>query len=142
MLKRPTLIRLCQARDRLHSALDEALPIAVLARESGFSTAALIRQFAAVFGETPHQYRMTARLDRARHLLALGNHSVTDVCMEVGFTSLGSFSTLFAARVGTAPTAYRRRIHCLGEIAGGPQQHLYPGCFSLMRAAFAQMPAT
>ena len=72
-----------------------------------------IRRFCAVFGETPHQFRIGARLDRAKQLLAVSDYSVTDVCMEVGFSSLGSFSDLFARRVGVAPSAFRRRIRAV-----------------------------
>ena len=68
-----------------------------------------IRQFQALFGETPHQYRIRARLERAKDLLESSDYSVTDVCMEVGFSSLGSFSDLFARRVGMAPSVYRRQ---------------------------------
>jgi len=63
-----------------------------------------IRQFEAVFGATPHQFRIQTRLDRAKQLLALSDYSVTDVCLEVGFSSLGSFSDLFARRVGAPPS--------------------------------------
>ena len=83
-----------------------------------------IRQFEAVFGVTPHQYRIDARLDAAKRLLAAGQHSVTDVCMEVGFSSLGSFSALFTRRVGEAPSAYRQRVRAKADLT--------PGCLSLM----------
>jgi len=63
-----------------------------------------IRQFEALFGLTPHQFRIQSRLDHAKHLLAMGRTSVTDVSMEVGMSSLGSFSDLFARRAGATPS--------------------------------------
>src|SRR4030095_4825598 len=104
--------------------LDEPAPtIEALAREVKISPFHFIRQFEAVFGVTPHQYRIHARLDRARHLLPAGPQTVTDVCMDVGFSSLGSFSALFTRRFGETPTAYRRRVRTAD---------LTPGCLSLM----------
>jgi len=95
-----------------------------------------------VFGLTPHQFRIQSRLDRARRLLALGQHSVTQVCMEVGFSSLGSFSDLFTRRVGATPSAYRRRVRAMVQVPGTLPRHLIPGCLSLMAAlppsAFSQ----
>ncbi len=70
----------------------------------------LIRQFKAVFGQTPHVYRTRERLEQARQLLLTGKYSVTEVCFEVGFSSLGSFSTLFTQHVGMAPSVYRRTV--------------------------------
>ena len=96
-----------------------------------------IRQFQAVFGETPHQLRIQARLERAKHLLALSDYSVTDVCMEVGFSSLGSFSDLFSRRVGLPPSAYRRRVRVFMPAPDGLSPQLAPGCLTLMAAAFA-----
>ena len=96
-----------------------------------------IRQFEAIFGVTPHQFRIRARLDAAKELLALGQHSVTDVCMEVGFSSLGSFSTLFARRTGEAPSAYRRRMQAYATDSGTLPAELTPGCLTLM----ARLPA-
>jgi AraC-like DNA-binding protein len=96
-----------------------------------------IRQFQALFGETPHQFRIRARLEKAKQLLALSDYSVTDVCMEVGFTSLGSFSDLFARRVGSAPSAYRRQIRSSEHLPGKLSEELTPGCLTLMAAAFA-----
>lgn len=96
-----------------------------------------IRQFQAVFGETPHQYRIQARLDRAKYLLAVTDASVTDVCMDVGFSSLGSFSDWFARRVGSAPSLYRQRVRSEMTTPGVlPETHT-PGCLTLMGAAFA-----
>jgi AraC-like DNA-binding protein len=112
-----------------------------LAREAGMSTGQLIRLFAAVFGETPHQRRIRARIERAKHLLALGDLSVTAVCMEVGFSSLGSFSDLFARRVGMAPSVYRRETRALVAVPADLSRVLAPGCFSLMAAAFAAASA-
>jgi AraC-like DNA-binding protein len=102
-----------------------------LARELHISPFHFIRQFEAVFGLTPHQFRIQARLDRARHLLAMGEHSVTDVCMEVGFSSLGSFSSLFARRLGSPVRLSAARPH---ERAGARRASrlLAPGCLSLM----------
>jgi AraC-like DNA-binding protein len=67
------------------------------------------RSFKAAFGETPHRYLLRRRMERAKALLRAGELSVTEVCLEVGFTSLGSFSTQFRRFVGESPTAYRDR---------------------------------
>ena len=126
--------RLCFARDLL--ADSEPRSITEIARTVQISPFHFIRQFESVFGQTPHQFRIQTRLDRARLLLARGNHSVTDVCMEVGFSSLGSFSDLFTRRVGEAPSIYQRRARLIVPVAGIPQP-LFPGCINLMAAAFA-----
>jgi AraC-like DNA-binding protein len=102
--------------------------IDALAHDVGISPFHFIRQFEAVFGVTPHQYRIAARLDRAKELLATQRQSVTAICMDVGFSSLGSFSTLFARRFGETPSEYRRRV---------TSENLTPGCLTLM----TQMPA-
>lgn len=96
-----------------------------------------IRRFHAVFGSTPHQFRIDARLNRAKVLLAGRDLSVTDVCLEVGFTSLGTFSDLFARRVGAPPSAYRRHARSVVTVPGLGYSGLGPGCLSLMSAAFA-----
>jgi AraC-like DNA-binding protein len=80
------------------------------------------RQFHTAFGETPYQYLMTRRIERAQALLRRGDLSVTEVCLEVGCTSLGSFSARFTELVGEAPTVYRARDH--GALAG------VPGCIA------------
>jgi AraC-like DNA-binding protein len=127
LLRHDGFRRLCRARELL-SQLDGPQPtIEALAREVRISPYHFIRQFEAVFGVTPHQYRIQVRLDRAKHLLAAQRRSVTAVCMEVGFSSLGSFSTLFSRRFGETPSGYRRRVRAA---------NLVPGCLSLM----ANMP--
>ena len=108
-----------------------------VAREAAMSPFHFIRRFSAVFGDTPHQVRIKARLDRARLMLASGERSVTEICMEVGFSSHGSFSTLFARRVGVSPSEYRRRARSMVAVPGTAQTHLFPGCLSLMGPAFA-----
>jgi len=136
LVDRATLRRLCQARDLL--AEDDAnRSIADVARAVAISPFHFIRQFEAVFGVTPHQYRIRARLERAKLLLARGQHSVTDVCLEVGFSSLGSFSSLFARRIGASPSAYQRRARALVQVPGTFPVALFPGCLSLL----AHLPA-
>ena len=83
------------------------------------SPAHFSRQFRAAFGETPYSYLMTRRIERAKSLLRGGDMSVTDVCMAVGCTSLGSFSARFTELVGETPSAYRARNHAaIGAIPG------------------------
>jgi AraC-like DNA-binding protein len=132
MLDHSMLLRLCRARDRLREANDLRLGIAEVAKEARLSPYHFIRLFHAVFGQTPHQFRIQARLEHAKSLLAAGGHSVTDVCLEVGFESLGSFSRLFAQRVGAPPSAYRERFRRIVRVPGRLARELYPGCFSLM----------
>jgi AraC-like DNA-binding protein len=124
--------RLGRARDLLAAADDaEALRIAEVARRVGVSPFHFIRVFEAAFGVTPHQYRIGARIDRARRLLAEGS-SVTDACMAVGFSSLGSFSAMFAHRVGEPPSSYRRRVRASVQVPADLRRIFMPSCFSLM----------
>ena len=89
----------------------EPLDMDTLARGALMSTAHFQRQFKAAYGETPYTYLMTRRIERAKELLRRGDRSVTEVCMAVGCTSLGSFSARFTELVGETPTAYRARHH-------------------------------
>lgn len=131
-LDRDVFRQLCRARDLLRAAPEEPLTVDAVARRVGMSPFHFIRRFEEMFGRTPHQLRMQARIERAKALLARGDRSVTEVCMEVGFTSLGSFSALFRRRVGTTPSAYRRRMRTLGSPPGVVPPELEPGCLSLM----------
>lgn len=137
MLSTQAFAGLCRARDMLCEVHDRPLSIDEVAREAAMSPFHFIRQFNALFGDTPHQFRIRTRLDRARQLLALGNESITGVCFEVGFSSLGSFSDLFARRVGVSPSEYRRRARTLVTVPEAIHRSLFPGCLALMGAAFA-----
>jgi len=89
----------------------EPLDMASLARGALMSPGHFQRSFRAAFGETPYSYLMTRRIERAKALLRRGDLSVTEVCMAVGCTSLGSFSSRFTELVGETPSAYRARDH-------------------------------
>ena len=132
LLRHQVFHRLCQARDRLHETPETPVSVRDIAREAAISHYHFIRQFEALFGLTPHQFRIQSRLERAKVLLAQGHHSVTEVCLEVGFESLGSFSGLFLRRVGTSPSSYQRRARGLVQVPGMPPIDLFPGCLSLM----------
>jgi len=136
LLAPATFERLCRARDLLCEVPEHAVSIHDVAAEIAISPFHFIRQFEAVFGLTPHQFRIRSRLERAKELLARGELSVTEICMEVGFSSLGTFSDLFSRRVGAAPSAYRRRVRALiqvpGRALGELPPALTPGCLSLM----------
>jgi len=137
LLSRKGFKLLCDGRDLLLAANDESVSIKNIACELHTSPFHFIRQFEAVFGLTPHQFRVRHRLDRAKLLLARGQHSVTEVCMEVGFCSLGSFSSLFARRFGQPPSVYQRRARAMVQVPGTFAPALFPGCLSLM----ASLPA-
>ena len=105
------LARLRRARDRMDRDYAQPLDVAALARVALMSPGHFQRSFRAAYGETPYSYLMTRRIERAKALLRRGDLSVTEVCFEVGCTSLGSFSTRFAELVGESPSAYRSRSH-------------------------------
>lgn len=133
LLSHDAFRRLCQARDLLAEIEEEQqLSIKEVAQQVRISPFHFIRRFAALFGLTPHQFRTQLRLDQAKFLLAAGQHTVTDVCMEVGFSSLGSFSDLFARRVGTTPSDYQRRARVMVQVPGTLPQEFFPGCLNLM----------
>ncbi len=100
--------RLLRARDAMDRAYDQPLDVAALARIACVSEAHFIRTFRATFGETPHRYLQRRRVERSMFLLREGERSVTDICLAVGFTSLGTFSRTFREIVGQSPLAYRR----------------------------------
>jgi AraC-like DNA-binding protein len=132
LLKHEAFRSLCRARDLLAVLDDEPPSIEAVARAVAISPFHFIRQFEAVFGVTPHQYRMQCRLDEAKRLLVAGRHSVTEVCMAVGFSSLGSFSELFKRRIGAPPSSYQRRLRGLCAVPERLQRVVAPGCLSLL----------
>jgi AraC-like DNA-binding protein len=105
------LARLRRARDLMDRDFARPLQVADLARAALMSTAHFSRRFRAAYGETPYAYLMTRRIERAKALLRRGDVSVTDVCLAVGCSSLGSFSARFTQLVGQTPTSYRASDH-------------------------------
>jgi transcriptional regulator GlxA family with amidase domain len=101
--------RMLRARDAMDRTYAQRLDVAMLARIACVSEAHFIRTFRATFGETPHRYLQRRRVERAMFLLRETDRSVTDVCLDVGFASLGTFTRTFGEIVGEPPTAYRRR---------------------------------
>ena len=99
--------RLLRARDAMDRTYAQPLDIRALARIAFVSEAHFIRTFRATFGETPHRYLQRRRVERAMFLLRETDRSITQICMDVGFTSLGTFSRTFRDIVGESPTTYR-----------------------------------
>ncbi|MGI5485449.1 helix-turn-helix domain-containing protein [Microtetraspora malaysiensis] len=113
--------RMLRARDAMDRAYAQPLDIPTLARITHVSEAHFIRTFRATFGETPHRYLQRRRVERAMFLLRQTDRSVTQICFDVGFASLGTFSRTFRAIVGESPTEHRRR----GRIPPAPS------CFAM-----------
>jgi len=118
-----TVVHLRRARDLIDRSYAEPLDLDALAAEAGFSRYHFAREFRATYGESPGAYLSRRRVERAKDLLSSANLTVTEICMVVGFTSLGSFSRRFTELVGCAPSEYRRRM----VERGGPPP--IPGCF-------------
>ncbi len=112
---------LLRARDAMDRAYAEPLDIRAVAAVAHVSPAHFIRSFRAVFGETPHRYLQRRRVERSMFLLRETNRSVTDICLDVGFNSLGTFSRTFREIVGETPSAYRE--------GHGPM--IAPNCFQM-----------
>ena len=113
--------RMLRARDEMDRSYAEPLDVPTLARIAHVTEAHFIRTFKATFGETPNRYLQRRRVERAMFLLRTTDRTVTDVCMAVGFASLGTFSRVFAEIVGEPPSVYRRR---------GPLAPV-PSCFGM-----------
>ena len=117
------LAHLRRARDLIDREYARPLDVPTMAQRALMSPAHFSRQFRATYGETPYSYLMTRRIERAMSLLR-GGMSVTDACMAVGCTSLGSFSTRFSELVGETPSAYRAREHFELEVV--------PACIAMV----------
>jgi AraC-like DNA-binding protein len=98
---------LLRAKDIVDSRFREPLDVPALAKAAYLSPAHFSREFRRAFGETPHQYLLTRRLERAAAMLRNTDHSVADICFTVGLRSVGSFTTSFRRVYGMSPTAYR-----------------------------------
>jgi AraC-like DNA-binding protein len=127
----PTFRRLVRARDLL---ADDTLSVRDIAARVRLSPFHFIRVFGSLFGDTPHQFRTRVRVDRAKSLLARGT-SVTEACMDVGFASVGSFSTMFTRWVGTPPSSYRR-VFSIPELPAPPPIH----CVAMLEQFWRSAP--
>jgi AraC-like DNA-binding protein len=114
--------RLLRARDAMDRAYAEPLDVRAVAAVAHISEAHFSRSFRAVFGETPHRYLQRRRVERSMFLLRETDRSVTDICLDVGFNSLGTFSRTFREIVGETPSRYRA--------GNGPM--VAPNCFQML----------
>jgi AraC-like DNA-binding protein len=114
--------RLLRARDAMDRAYAEPLDVRAVAAVAHISEAHFILTFRAVFGETPHRYLQRRRVERSMFLLRETDRSVTDICLDVGFTSLGTFSRTFREIVGESPSGYR----------AGHGPVVAPNCYQMM----------
>ena len=126
------LVHLRRARDLIDRDYARPLDVPTMAARALMSPAHFSRQFKAAYGETPYNYLMTRRIERAMALLRAGS-SVTDACMEVGCTSLGSFSSRFTEIVGMPPSEYRSRQH--------HAVNAMPPCIARLRTRPARKPS-
>jgi AraC-like DNA-binding protein len=125
-----SLVGLCRARDLIRDCFTEPITLVDCADEAGLSPWHLLRSFRGAFGETPKQFLTRLRLEQAQHLLTVTDRPVTEVCFDVGFSSLGTFSTLFKRAVGCPPTEYRRRVRAWVTAPGFRPWASIPGCFA------------
>ena len=126
---------LLRAKDLADARYAEPLTVGDLARAAGLSPAHFSREFARTFGEPPHRYLLTRRLERAAALLRTTDWSIPDVCFAVGLQSVGSFTTSFRRVLGTTPAAYRRSFPpaqrcvriptCVAQAYGRPQNRTF-----------------
>jgi AraC-like DNA-binding protein len=117
--------RMLRARDAMDRAFARPLDIPALARVAHASPAHFSRQFRATFGETPHRYLQRRRVERAMELLRETDRPVSEICLDVGFNSLGTFSRTFSEIVGESPSSYRKRF------VDGGSALLVPACFAM-----------
>jgi len=122
------LRRLLKVRDRLADDVEHAPDLAALGRLAELSPHHLLRVFRSSLGETPHEFLTRQRIDRAKSALRAGR-TVTEVCFEVGFSSVGSFSALFRRQVGVPPSQYQRGIRLVAPAPGLVAPVTVPFCF-------------
>jgi AraC-like DNA-binding protein len=125
-----TLIKLCRAKDFIRDTFVEPIELLHVAEEASLSPYHLLRRFRQTFGETPHEFLTRLRIDKAKDLLTVSSRPVTEICFDVGFSSLGSFSTLFRRETGMSPAEFRRQVRTWVTVPGRPPWAFVPFCFS------------
>ena len=127
-MSRSSYHRLVIARELLRECYTESLLLRELATTAGLSEFHFLRAYRDAFGETPHQHFTRLRLEHAKRALARGT-AVTEVCFDVGYSSLGSFSSLFARTTGQSPRAWQREVRSLVSLPADLPRLYIPGCF-------------
>jgi AraC-like DNA-binding protein len=123
---------LSEARDFMRYAYGRPVSLPDVAARANLSPYHFLRVYKRAYGETPHEFLTRLRIVRAKTLLARGSHNVTEACFEVGFSSLGSFSNLFAGRVGLSPSEYRRHARSGISVPLSLRPLFVPSCFLAM----------
>jgi AraC-like DNA-binding protein len=135
VLSAPIARHLLRARDLADARYGEAIGVEDMARAAGLSRAHFSREFRRAFGESPHGYLLTRRLERAAALLRTTDHPIADICFSVGLSSLGSFTTSFRRTYGVTPLTYRRAFppasglavvpSCVVRVYGRPRRRTF-----------------
>src|SRR5829696_8398555 len=123
---------LAQAREFMRHSYGRPISLPDVAAQANLSPYHFLRIYNRAYGETPHEFLTRLRLERAQTLLARGSHNVTESCFEVGFSSLGSFSNLFADRGGLSPSEYRRYARSPISVPFSVRSLFLPSCFFTM----------
>jgi len=131
-----TFARLSRARDYLAASYRERISLQQAASQACLSPFHFNRLFVQAFGETPHEFLTRMRISHAKKLLLAENHSITEICFDLGYESLGSFSTRFRSLTGSSPVAFRRQ--CRRTFGGYQRWLLYyiPACYQQFAAPF------
>jgi AraC-like DNA-binding protein len=116
----------------MRHAYGRSVSLPDVAAHANLSPHHFLRVYKRVYGETPHEFLTRLRIERAKTLLARGSHNVTEACFEVGFSSLGSFSTLFAGRVGLSPSEYGRYARSTISVPSALRTLFVPSCYFTM----------
>jgi len=131
LVEEETFARLYRSREFLASSFDQRLQLSEAARKACLSPFHYHRMFVRAFGETPHDFLTRRRIDRAKQLLARDECPVTEVCLAVGYESLGSFSSLFRSVVGRSPLDYRQSLRRVFPVPDLTPYRFVPACFLL-----------
>ncbi len=123
---------LTRARDFMRHAYQRPINLPDISAQANLSPYHFLRVYKQTFQETPHEFLTRLRIEKAKTLLAKGSYNVTEACFEVGFSSLGSFSTLFSQRVGLAPSEYRRQVRSSVMVPRVVRPLFVPACFFAM----------